>query len=570
MGNERRLRLLTVMVWVMVGCLLLSLVAVGLAFVSRLGRREATPPVVSIITPPYGARVGVGAATAVHVQAVAPGDPLVRLQLWADGQLAGDLPATGSTVQTVLTWTPHTAGDHTLMAQAYTQWGGTASASVRVQAVEASDQDSDGVPDDADACPDQEGILQAQGCTTVTESDRDGDGVPDSQDQCPDGFGLAANGGCPQPPDRDGDGFADGVDGCPDQAGPPDGQGCPDPGRSDQDGDGVTDSQDPCDGQPGPAGGLGCSGPSGDRDGDGVADDQDQCPDVAGVQENGGCPQVAANDQDGDGTPDDGDECPTISGSAQGNGCPPVEDIVEQARRQQELLCSLLRLAGGISSPTCTDSDGDGLTDADDRCPQEAGLAGRGGCPLSSRGGQVVHGGPTFLQCQLFPSRCTDSDGDGVVDADDGCPDNPGDILGCPGFGEYEGEVTGPQVEVQIRLGERLYTRQDWKSVYCYVEVGGLSPLRLPWDHHSLEREEPFVWNLGDQRSVDLTTDRVVLRLSMRCFGMPAPEGPEVYLGRVVRDHPREDWDGSTREAVSEGGADTFTIYYRICEGNCD
>ncbi len=565
MRNERLLWLLTILI--VVGCLLLSMVAIGLVLGARTGRRETTPPIVTIIPPPHGARVGVGAATTIQVQAVAPGDPLVRLQLWADGQLAGDLPAGGSTVQTVLTWTPHTPGDHTLMAQAYTRWGGTASASVRIQAVEASDRDSDGVPDDADACPDQVGPLQAQGCTTVTEGDRDGDGVLDSQDQCSDDFGLAANGGCPQPSDRDGDGFADGVDGCPDQAGSPDEQGCPVPGRNDQDGDGVTNDQDQCDGQPGSAGTLGCSGPSSDRDGDGMANDQDQCPDVAGVRENDGCPLVGADDQDGDSVPDDQDEC-ALPGSPDSSGCPGTGDLT--IPDYPRWLCALSRIYGVMQPLFCTDSDGDGLTDADDRCPQEAGPASRGGCALLSPGDQIVRGGPTVLQCSLFPSRCADSDGDGVVDAEDGCPTIPGNILGCPGFEEYEGEVTGPQVDVQVRLGERLYTRQDWMSVYCYVEVEGLSPLRLPWDRHSLERETSFVWNLGSRRSVDLTTDQVVLRLVMRCFGASAPEGPEVYLGRVVRDHPRDDWDGRTREAVSEGGTDAFTVYYSICEGDCD
>lgn len=567
MKDEQRFRWLTVVVWGAVACLLVLVVLLALLFFARAGRGgPATPPAVSILAPAHGARFGVGATTTVHVQAAAPGEPLARLQLWADGQLAGDIPASGALAEALWNWTPRTPGDHTLLAQAYTRDGASDTVSVRVVAVEEADGDGDGVPDAEDACPDRPGPLQAQGCPTNTPTDRDGDGVADAQDRCPDEFGLAANDGCPLPPDRDGDGIADGEDGCPDQAGPPDGQGCPAPAGNDQDGDGVVNNEDSCDDQPGPAGNLGCPGASGDRDGDGLPDDQDACPDVAGVLDNGGCPLPDADDPEGDGVVGDEDQCPGLPGPAGHDGCPSWGGAGTIERRG---VCDLLRLLGR-ATPACTDSDGDGVMDADDRCPQEAGPALLGGCAQLAGGGALARGGPSVLQCRLFPSLCTDSDGDGAVDAEDGCPTLPGDILGCPAFGESGGEAVGPSTDVQLRLGERLYTHQDWMSVYCYVEVEDLPPSRLPWDRHSLEREAPFVWNLGDRRSVDLTTDEVVLSLSLRCFGMPDRIGPEVYLGRVARDHPREDWDGRTREAVSAGGADTFTVYYRICQGDCD
>ena len=56
----------------------------------------------------------------------------------------------------------------------------------------------------------------------------------------------------------------------------------------------------------------------------------------------------------------------------------------------------------------CPDKDGDGLADADDRCPKDSGPAATLGCP--------------------------DRDADGLADADDRCPDVPGikDKAGCP------------------------------------------------------------------------------------------------------------------------------------------
>jgi hypothetical protein len=66
------------------------------------------------------------------------------------------------------------------------------------------DRDGDGVPDDADECPDlpedRDGIQDADGCP---EDDADGDGVLDPQDACPLVPGVASEdpkkNGCPGP-----------------------------------------------------------------------------------------------------------------------------------------------------------------------------------------------------------------------------------------------------------------------------------------------------------------------------------------------------------------------------------
>jgi outer membrane protein OmpA-like peptidoglycan-associated protein len=56
----------------------------------------------------------------------------------------------------------------------------------------ADDRDHDGVPDGEDACPDQPGSPELDGCP-----DRDGDGIPDPEDRCPDKPGPASLDGCP-------------------------------------------------------------------------------------------------------------------------------------------------------------------------------------------------------------------------------------------------------------------------------------------------------------------------------------------------------------------------------------
>jgi hypothetical protein len=96
---------------------------------------------------------------------------------------------------------------------------------------------------------------------------------------------------------------------------------------------------------------------------------------------------TSAGDRDGDGIGDAVDACPDEAGVASADGCP--------------------------------DRDGDGIADGSDACPDEAGVPENSGCPL------VVDG---------------DRDGDGVPDEDDECPDEPGTGTGCPLIGDRDGD----------------------------------------------------------------------------------------------------------------------------------
>lgn len=104
------------------------------------------------------------------------------------------------------------------------------------------DIDGDGVPDDADRCPQQAGPGSNQGCPepkavdsgqdSVVETamdsivDTDKDGIVDSDDACPNEAGVAGERGCPVK-DSDKDSVPDRTDNCPAEAGPAENQGCP-------------------------------------------------------------------------------------------------------------------------------------------------------------------------------------------------------------------------------------------------------------------------------------------------------------------------------------------------------
>ena len=107
------------------------------------------------------------------------------------------------------------------------------------------DDDSDGVPNYLDKCPDTpKGVkVDSDGCPL----DSDGDGVPDYLDKCPGtpkGTKVDAK-GCPL--DSDGDGVPDTLDLCP---GTPKGMAVDANGCPDTDGDGVPDNLDKCPGTP--------------------------------------------------------------------------------------------------------------------------------------------------------------------------------------------------------------------------------------------------------------------------------------------------------------------------------
>jgi outer membrane protein OmpA-like peptidoglycan-associated protein len=112
-------------------------------------------------------------------------------------------------------------------------------------------------------------------------------------------------------------------------------------------------------------------------------------------------------DRDGDGVVDADDKCPDTPGLASLQGCP--------------------------------DRDGDGIADADDKCPDVAGLSKYQGCPIpdTDKDGindeqdkcPTVAGVARYQGCPI-----PDGDGDGVNDEEDKCPTRPGPVSnqGCP------------------------------------------------------------------------------------------------------------------------------------------
>lgn len=114
---------------------------------------------------------------------------------------------------------------------------------------------------------------------------------------------------------------------------------------------------------------------------------------------------TSKKDTDGDGILDENDECPNNFGLQEFNGCP--------------------------------DSDNDGLIDTEDHCPNTAGLKKYNGCPDADNDGVVNSQDKcpnTFGPKQNKGCPYKDTDQDGIYDKDDACPTVKGvqDNNGCP------------------------------------------------------------------------------------------------------------------------------------------
>lgn len=113
--------------------------------------------------------------------------------------------------------------------------------------------------------------------------------------------------------------------------------------------------------------------------------------------------KFGGKDTDGDGIYDKDDACPDVPGLEEFQGCP--------------------------------DTDGDGIADKDDSCPDVAGLKEFNGCPDTDGDGII----DSEDACVDVPGTkimkgCPDADGDGVADKDDNCVDvaGPKENNGCP------------------------------------------------------------------------------------------------------------------------------------------
>ncbi len=164
--------------------------------------------------------------------------------------------------------------------------------------------------------------------------------------------------------------------------------------------------------------------------------------------------RFSEKDSDGDGIVDREDACPEIAGSIALMGCPDTDgDGIADREDECPLVAGLATLGG------CPDKDGDGITDAKDSCPNEAGPAKFNGCPDSDGDGIIdSKDGCPSEKGTLAMNGCPDTDGDGITDGEDECPTEAGiaSLGGCPdkdGDGVADKDDTCPNEKGLVALG---------------------------------------------------------------------------------------------------------------------
>ena len=146
--------------------------------------------------------------------------------------------------------------------------------------------------------------------------------------------------------------------------------------------------------------------------------------------------KFGGKDTDGDGIYDKDDACPDVAGLKEFQGCP---DTDGDGIADKDDACP--EVAGLAALNGCPDTDGDGIADKDDACPEVAGLAALNGCPDTDGDGVAdmkdkcpTVAGPRDNGGCPWP----DTDGDSVLDKDDKCVDVKGTVAnnGCPEVSE--------------------------------------------------------------------------------------------------------------------------------------
>ncbi len=114
-------------------------------------------------------------------------------------------------------------------------------------------------------------------------------------------------------------------------------------------------------------------------------------------------------DTDGDGINDNVDKCPNTPGVAKYDGCP-VPDSDNDGLNDDEDKCPTVAGSAKYDGCPVPDSDNDGINDDNDKCPTLPGVERYQGCPVP------------------------DTDNDGINDEEDNCPSVAGTTAnhGCP------------------------------------------------------------------------------------------------------------------------------------------
>jgi len=233
-------------------------------------------------------------------------------------------------------------------------------------------------------------------------------------------------------------------------------------------------------------------------------------------------------DSDGDGVPDKKDHCPDLPGLIELNGCPDSDGDGIPDRSDP---CPS---DAGLNGQSCPDSDGDGVPDRSDPCPSDAGLNGQS-CPDSDNDGLTDdidkcpsdYGPESNGGCKLL-----DLDNDGVPNIDDRCPNESGlkKLNGCPIIPQSLSSYLDNYGEIFFEFDSfKLNSSQIFNLSTLSNLLKKYNYINLNIDGHaSYEGESSYNMILSNKRSNSvkgkLLKDGIKdIRLNLRSFGEEEP-----------------------------------------------
>ena len=184
--------------------------------------------------------------------------------------------------------------------------------------------------------------------------------------------------------------------------------------------------------------------------------------------------KFGGTDTDGDGVYDKQDLCPEVPGLEEFNGCPDTDgDGIEDSKDTCPELAGLAEYNG------CPDTDGDGVSDNEDTCPNEAGLKALAGCPDADADG--VANAQDECPNEAGPvanNGCPwkDGDSDGVLDKDDNCPTEAGTVAnnGCPEMistDELQTKLTSYARTINFSLGKSDFKQSAYPTLKAITAI---------------------------------------------------------------------------------------------------
>ncbi len=213
--------------------------------------------------------------------------------------------------------------------------------------------------------------------------------------------------------------------------------------------------------------------------------------------------KFGGSDTDGDGIFDKNDACPEVKGIPEFNGCPDTDgDGIVDSKDACPEVAGLAQLNG------CPDTDGDGIADKNDACPDVKGSKAHKGCPDTDGDGIVDKDDkcpkvPGLKSRQGCPVK--DTDGDGIEDSKDKCPKvaGPASNNGCPGVSE-EHAATLKHLFESVYFNTGKYTFMP--ATYEILNSAAAIITKYPTARFSISGYTDSVGN--DRRNLTLSQNR--------------------------------------------------------------